>query len=144
MSRKGSPCQNAILWTLLFTPHARRVNRHSGTLSCLLYGEGTGQGHGGTGGYLGVMIGLISWALMGIGWLLLHVHPPIQSITIKSETNGSILVSCLSSCYSGLCRFQEAVISQGNKQTDRSSMCSQGPGTGAQFLFGGTSGCSSK
>ena len=70
--------------------------------------------------------------------------PPIQSITIKSETNGSILVSCLSSCYSGLCCFQEVVISQGNKQTDHSSMSSQGPGTRAQFLFGGTSGCSSK
>ena len=41
---------------------------------------------------------------------------------------------------SGAC--DEQPISQGNKQTDHMLMCSQGPGTRAQFLQGGTPGCS--
>ena len=34
------------------------------------------------------------------------------------------------------------LINLGNKQTDHMLMCSQGPGTRAQFLLGGTPGCS--
>ena len=39
--RKGGPCQNAILWTLLFTPLARRDQMGANRLACLLYGGGT-------------------------------------------------------------------------------------------------------
>ena len=36
---RGAPAKNAILWTLLFTPHARRVKTGTNRPSCLLYGE---------------------------------------------------------------------------------------------------------
>ena len=34
---RGAPAKNAILWTLLFTPHARRVKTPANRPSCLLH-----------------------------------------------------------------------------------------------------------
>ena len=38
---RGAPAKNAILWTLLFTPHAQHDKLCATRLSCLLYGGGT-------------------------------------------------------------------------------------------------------
>ena len=131
-SCKGSPCQNAILWTLLFTPHAQLIKTGANRPSCLLHGGRNRVGAGATEKLEAAVLCLLSFPLGGIYYTNAHTF----------ETWGSILACCLSSCYAGFWCLWWRVISQDNKETDHMLMCSQGPGTGVQFLLGGAPGYS--
>ena len=95
--RKWRPCQNAILWTLLFTPHAQHVTATACSTSCLLYGEEQGRVRGSLG-YCGIILGsgtLAPASILVLSGIL------IKTTAHTSETKGSILACSLSSCYIG-------------------------------------------